>query len=326
MAELESPAPARRVLITGVTNPLARQLAEELLLDGAVEFVAGVDTVEEPYYFRDLDRSRFLYKRANIYKSRELGNLFLSEDFRAARINTVVHASFAPPLTGLQVPIATPLSTNVQGTKQLLERCIESPDIRRFIFLSSFLVYQVRPGSGTYLDETADLNFDADAERPIQDRVDADMLCRTWFESDKLDIAVLRPAPIIGRNIDGPLNLYLDAPFCPVPMGFDPIVNPIHARDVVRALQLLVHRDVKGVFNVAGKEMAPLSFFIRMAGATRVPIPASTVRPSARLLRFIRASRFDHTFGGCLLRYPCLLDTRKARELLGFEPNFHIKF
>jgi UDP-glucose 4-epimerase len=320
----ETSAEKRRVLITGVTAPLARQLAEELLLDPRVEKIVGVDVVEEPYYFRDVDHSRFLYKRADALKGRELHNLFLADDFQAAQVNTVVHAPLFPEERRTLTGAVTSRSPCVQSLKLLLEQCQASTTVRRVVFLSSYLVYAIRPGSGAYLDEGADLNFDPEAPARVQDRVDADMLCRA--QGDGLQVAVLRPAPIIGRNVDGPLNHYLQAPFCPTPMGFDPIVNPIHARDVMRALQLLLHSDATGAFNVAGKEVAPLSFFIRMAGGARVPVPGPLLGATSRLLRLIRASRFDPREAGTLLRDACILDTRRAREALGFEPHYHIKF
>jgi UDP-glucose 4-epimerase len=109
-------------------------------------------------------------------------------------------------------------------------------------------------------------------------------------------------------------------------MGFDPMLNPIHARDVVRALHSFVHRRVKGVFNIVGKDIAPLSAFIRMAAGQRIGLPGFAVAPVARLLRRAHLTRFDERCGVGCLSHHCLLDGGHAREVLHFEPKYHVKF
>ncbi|MEL6178087.1 MAG: NAD-dependent epimerase/dehydratase family protein [Myxococcota bacterium] len=310
--------PRRRVLITGVTGTVARQLAEELLLDPQVEKVVGVDVGEEPYYFRDLDRRRFLFKRTHVLQRRELQNLFLDEDFRDARVDTVVHTAAVPPQRGQ--------SLNVQGTQLLLGRCEALEHVRHFIYLSSWSVYHLHASLNAHVDERSALNFDENAPRLVQEQVDTDMVCRAAMDSDALQIAIVRAAPIVGRNISSPLNQLLESPFCPLPAGFDPMFNPIHARDVVRALHALVQHPRKGIFNIAGKDVAPLSFFTRSARCRRVTVPGPLLGPTARVMRRLRMTRFDERSGLRQLKYSCLLDTSRARRELGFEPQFHIKF
>lgn len=322
----EKPQQQHRVLVTGVKGTLARQLVEELLLDARVELVVGTDEGEEPYYFRDVEHGRFLYKQVNVLKARELDNLLLSEDFRRAEVDTVVHMMFIDDPAEARGFGVSSASMNVAGTKLFLERCQELDSVKQFVFLSSYEVYQIKAGDTTYVDEKSDLNFDPEAPLRIQDRVDMDMLCRTQMDSERLKIAVLRPAPIIGRNVSCPLNLFLDSPFCPVPMGYDPMLNPIHARDVVRALHTFVHHRIKGVFNIAGKDIAPLSAFIRMAAGQRLGLPKRIVGPVSHLLRRTHLTRFDERCGIACLSHHCLLDDQHAREAIGFEPKYHVKF
>ena len=306
----------RRVLITGVTGTVARQLAEELLLDPTVEKVVGVDTGEEPYYFRDLDRRRFLFKRTNVLQRRELQNLFLADDLRDARVDTVVHAAAAAPGGG----------SAVEGTRLLLEWCEALEHVRHVIYLSSWSVYHLRASLGAHVNERAELNFADDAPASVQEQVDTDLACRAAMDSESLQVAIVRAAPIVGRNINSPLNQLLESPFCPLLAGFDPMVNPIHARDVVGALHRLVRRPQQGIFNVAGKDVAPLSFFARAARCRRVTLPAPLLKPVARTMRRLKMTRFDERSGLEQLKYGCLLDTSRAREELGFEPQFHIRF
>ncbi len=313
----------RRVLITGVTGTLGRQLAEKLIYDKKVDHVLGIAIDERPYYFEDFDRQRFTYKQVNILKPRELTNLFLSDDFKAHEIDTVVH------LAVLHRPEFTSKKThelNIEGTKVLLDRCLEDPRIRKFIFKSSATVYKVRPHNPVRLTENDDLNFDPGAHPMIKDMVDSEMLCRAKMDSKNLQVVVLRPSATIGRNVHTFYNLYLESTVALRVAGFNPMVNLIHVKDVVRAIQLAIHKNVKGIFNIGGKETAPLADLARLAGAVNVSLPEFILQPLNRVLRAVGMTKFEAEVDLERLKYGCLLDTSKAKKVLGFEPQHHIKF
>ncbi len=314
----------RRVLITGVTGTLGRQLAERLMCDKKVENILGVAIDEKPYYFEDFDPRRFHYRQVNILKSRELTNLFLSDDFRNLQIDTVVHLAFLHRAEFL-TPEAHVL--NVEGTKNLLDRCIENRKIKMFIFKSSATVYKVRPHNPVRLTENDDLNFDSDCHPVIKDMVDAEMLCRAKMDNGHMNIVVLRPSATIGRNVHTFYNTYLESAVCLRAAGFNPMVNLIHVKDVVRAIQMAIHhKNAKGIFNIAGKETAPVADLARLAGAVGVSLPTPLIKPVNRLLRLAGLTKFDAGVDLDRLKYACLLDTSKAKRTLGFEPEHHIKF
>ena len=314
----------RRVLITGVTGTLGRQLAEKLMYDKKVECILGVAIDEKPYYFEDFDPRRFHYKQVNILKSRELTNLFLSDDFQSLQIDTVVHLAFLHRAEFLS-PDAHVL--NVEGTKHLLDRCLENGKIKKFIFKSSATVYKVRPHNPVRLTENDDLNFDPGCHPVIKDMVDAEMLCRAKMDNGHMNIVVLRPSATIGRNVHTFYNTYLESTVCLRAAGFNPMVNLIHVKDVVRAIQMAIHnKNAKGIFNIAGKETAPVADLARLAGAVDFSLPDPLIKPINRLLRLAGLTKFDASVDLDRLKYACLLDTSKARRILGFEPEHHIKF
>ncbi len=312
------------VLVTGATGTIGRQLCQALYYDERVERVFATSRDPEPYYFHDFDRNRFQYKQIDILKPREVHNLFLSETFRQARIDTVVHLAF---VNKPRTPEEITHTLNVEGTKTFLDRCIESGHIRRFVFRSSDAVYKIRANTPILLDEEADLNFDPDASQYIRDRVDADMICRAQLANPHMKIVVLRPTSIIGRNVHSHWNAFLENHYVIFKvLGFDPMVCPTHANDLLRALQMAIHKDVSGVFNIAGLDIAPLSTFVALAGAYSVPLPPFLLRWVNRLQLRLRMTNYDYQAFPEALKYHCLLDTTRAREVLGFVPQYHIKF
>lgn len=313
----------RRVLITGVTSTIGRQLAERLMHDKKIDTIIGVSRDPRPYYFDDFNPQKFHYKQVNILKPRELTNLFLDETFKAARIDTVAHLAFMhrPEDTTREAH-----ELNVEGTKNLLDKSLETPSIRKFIFKSSANVYKIRPFNSVRLKETDDLNFDPDVDPLLKDQVDADMLCRTKMDNKRMKIVILRPSATIGRNVHTFMNTYLESSVCMRVTGFNPMINLIHVKDVIRAIQLAIHKNVQGIFNIAGKETAPLSDFAHLVGAITVPIPQTLVVPLGLLAKQLGLSKFDPRTNIDRIKYSCLLDTTKAKEILGFEPQHHIKF
>ncbi len=315
----------QNVLIAGATSVIGRQVAEQLYYDdrNVGHIMAVGRESQKPYYFDEYDTSRFSYHSLNILKPRELTNLFLSERFRDSCINVFLHLAFihrndAPPPERHEL--------NVDGTRALLTKCTETTGIRKFIFLSSWDVYRLKPHNPVLLDERADLNFDQRANPWIKERVDADMQCRAVMDHPRLQVVVLRPTGIIGRNVRHSMNEYLSSRICPAVAGFNPMVNLIHTFDVIRAIRCAIHRPVKGVFNVVGQEAAPLSEFIRLAGRVRLELPEPGVRSLNALQRRMGLTQWDFSVHPGRIKFSCQLDGKKAEDVLGYHPTHHVKF
>ena len=124
-----------------------------------IGLIMGVAREKKPFFFTELDTKRFIYMQTNILKYRVLKNLFLSDEFKAAKINTVIHLAFRSQPAYRDEKLH---KLNVEGTKRLVEKCIDHEHITKFIFKSSDIVYKLTYQNPVYLDEEADLNFDTD--------------------------------------------------------------------------------------------------------------------------------------------------------------------
>ena len=60
----------------------------------------------------------------------------------------------------------------------------------------------------------------------------------------------------------------------PTQLGYDPLLQFVHAEDAVGALEAAVMRPVRGPVNVAGAGSVSLSRLLRLAGKVPLPIPA----------------------------------------------------
>jgi UDP-glucose 4-epimerase len=309
----------RRVLVTGATSTLGRSLCQDLYYDREnIDCVLAVADAEKPYYFRDYHRERFAFRPVNIQRPRQLKNLFLSTVYRDARIDTVVHLGFSPDK-------ASHHESLVVGLEAMLERSIEA-GVRRFLFRSSVLVYRLRPWLSSMIDEDSELNFDPRVSAWAKARVDADMVCRAAMGQSEMHVAVLRPSCIIGRNIRSYLMDLFDSSIIFRPIGYDPMMRPIHSSDVIQAFRNACLRDIRGVFNIAGPDIGPLSEFCRLSGRPTVLLPTPVALRMTKLAGVFGLTRFDASVDFDVLKYSCVLDTSKAEEKFAFEPRSHIKF
>jgi UDP-glucose 4-epimerase len=324
--KVETTSRKKNVLITGVTGTVGSRLAEALYYDKNVGVIFGVALGAKPYYFNQFDTKRFRYKNLNILKQRDLTNLFLASDFKEAKINTVVHLAFLNRVVSASKEKKTFNTLNVEGTRDLLEKCIESGSVTKFIFKSSDVVYKIRPHNPIYLDENADLNFDTDVDPWIKDRVDADMICQSKLDNRKTNIVILRFSNIIGRMVSSQMNAFFDSPLNFRALGFNPLINLIHMEDVIQAIHLAIKKNVKGIFNIAGADTAPISTFAEINRSRMVSLPEPLLRPSNALLRMMGLTRYYYSVDQDRLKYSLLLDTGKAQKTLGFRPRSHVYF
>ncbi len=316
----------KNVLITGVTGTVGSRMAEALYYDKNVGIIIGVALGSKPYYFNQFDRKRFIYKNLNILKQRDLTNLFLAPDFKEAKINTVIHLAFLNRIVSRVREKKNINTLNVEGTRNLLDKCLESGTVTKFIFKSSDVVYKIRPHNPIYLDENADLNFDTDIDPWIKDRVDADMICQSKLDNPKMNIVILRFSNIIGRMVSSQMNAYFDSAINFRALGYNPLINLIHMEDVVQAIQLAIHKNVKGIFNIAGADTAPISTFAEINQSRIYAVPSPLLGPLNTVLRKMGLTRYYYSVDADRLKYSVLLDTRKAEKLLGFRPKSHVYF
>lgn len=316
--------PPRNVLITGVTGNVGRHLARHLVNDPRVGVVLGTAPHPRPRFFDALPADRFRYVQADILRSRQVRDLFRGRDFQQAGIDTVVHLAFLghPGWGGRKA-----YQLNVEGTKGLLDQCIESRHVRKFVFKSSDVVYRLGPSMPLYVDENGDLNHDPDADPWIRHRVAAEMICRSRMDAKSMDVVILRCASIIGGNVGDQRNAYFDGRVVFKALGFDPLINLVHVADVIEAIRQSVFRDTgSGIFNIGGNDTATIRTFAESNGRHCVSLPEPLLPVVNWVQRKLGMTDYYYSVDRDRMRYACLLDTSRAERVLGFKPQRYVEF
>lgn len=207
--------------------------------------------------------------------------------------------------------------------------------VPRVVLRSTTLVYGARAAAPAFIGEDAPLAHGTRAGA-VRDFAEIERLAGEFAARHPgLRIAAVRCAPLLGPHT--PFGRYLARPLTPTMLGFDPRVQVLHAHDAAVALALaVVSEDLDGPLNVAADPPLPLSRAIQLSGGRAQPLPdllfAAAERSregplpgvesiaalvSAPVAGLLAALPFDPEF----LRYGCVADTRRARDLIAWGPQ-----
>ncbi|HEY8431783.1 MAG TPA: SDR family oxidoreductase [Sandaracinaceae bacterium] len=293
------------ILITGICGRLGRLLAREL---HRTDRVIGID------------RRPFVGKPKDIVHHQiDLRTKKTRDIFRAGGIRAVVHLGIMhDPRASAKAHHAW----NVVAFQKLLDYMTQYA-VPKLIVLSSANVYGPSPDNPQFLTEEAPL-LGAQHFSAIRDLVEVDMLAQSFFwRHPGTETVVLRPCHILGGVRNAPSN-YLRLPRPLTLLGFDPMVQVIHERDVVRAIVLALQPGVRGIFNLKGPGEVPMSRIFKILGKRPRPVPAPVARAVLERMWRYRMTSFpppelDH------IRYVCMVDDTRAREVLGFAPRYSLE-
>ncbi|HZA88934.1 MAG TPA: NAD-dependent epimerase/dehydratase family protein [Solirubrobacterales bacterium] len=300
----------RRIVITGISDHWATELARRLERDPTVEFVAGIDT-EPPA--AELERTELI--------EADIRNPVLTRLLPGTEADTVVHCGFLwYPAPGK--PEQALHDINVIGTLQLLAACEKTSTLRTLVARGSAAIYGSEGAAPAFFTE------DMARRYPLKTRFQRDVgELENYFETfarrhPEVTCCVLRYQPEIGPDIHTPLVRYLSLPVVPTQLGFDPRLQFIHSSDATGAIEAAVRNPVRGAVNVAPSGAVSLSRILRNAGKPSVPIPHPLFGPA--LTQLGRRFEIGSTYGDAvrLLRYGRGVDNRRLREEIGYEPAF----
>jgi UDP-glucose 4-epimerase len=298
----------RRVLITGVSGYWGSELARRLERWPEIEYVGGLDTRPPA---GDLRRTDFI--RADI-RNPVVSKLLPEKD-----VDTVVHCDVLLAPEPGKAPEQLH-DINVIGSLQLLAACEQAGTVRTIIVRGSAAIYGAEPNGPEFFTEDMARHF------PLRTRFQRDVgELESYFENysrryPDATVMLLRYQPSLGGSLESPLTRYLQHPFVPVQMGFDPLLQFIHADDAVGALEAAVRRPVPGAVNVAGEGSISLSRLLRLAGKSALPIPGPLFGAAIGVGARLGLARLPPE-AVPWLRNGVTIDVRRLIEEVGFRPR-----
>lgn len=301
----------RRVLLTGISGPLAGCLAQRLEDDESVTEIIAVDT-DEPRV--DLRRTEFV--RA------DLRNPLVSRIVETTGVDTVVHTATVagPRAAGGRARMK---EQNVIGAMQLLAAAQKQPRLRRLVVKSTTAVYGANKTDRAVFGEDAEIGGESPSGY-TKDAVETEGYVRALARRrDDVEVTIFRFANLVGPTVRSPLTRYLSLPVVPTVLGYDPRMQLCHEDDAVEVLYRATVADGTrhtGTYNVAGPGIVYLSQALRIAGRPSVPVLSLFADTLAGALR--RTGRVDFSPDQLrFLLYGRVGDITRLREEFPYEPS-----
>ena len=301
------------VAITGAGGSIGQRLIAYLDTQDICTRILGTDIVEPTVTSGKLE---FLKK--------DIREHSLIDFWKDRHVETLVHLAF----------IVEPMhdeermyDVNVNGTLNILRIC-EELKIGHVIVASSGTAYGAWPDNPEPLKEDDPIRVYPPTFNYAHHKGLNEQHCAEFMRKHP-DVVfnVVRPCVVYGPNTQNYLSRYFaKMPFVPLADGRDPNLQFVHEDDVAELFSLLIEKRIPGAFNVAGDGVVRSSQIAAMLGkrARRVPrrLYYGVVWAFWRLkLKAIEAPPgiVDYT------SYPWVLDTTRAKELLGWKPKFTSK-
>ena len=212
---------------------------------------------------------------------------------------------------------------NVKGTLNVLKIC-EELNIGHVIVASSGTAYGAWPDNPEPLKEDDPIRLYPPTFNYAHHKGLNEQHFAAFMEKNPdVIFNIVRPSVVYGPNTRNYLSRYFERlPFVPLIDGKDPNLQAVHEDDVAHLFSLLIEKKVPGAFNVAGDGVVRSSEVGAMIGKRAVNVPrwlyyAITWTMWRLNLKTVEAPPgiVNYTM------YPWVVDTTRAKELLGWKPK-----
>jgi UDP-glucose 4-epimerase len=292
------------VLVTGFAGGLAQRVAETLVARG--DEVVGVDyrpvrTLEGPLANVPIHHAQY-HKTA------------IEDVFRTRPFDAVLHLG---RVGNLREDVSKRFDLNVTGSKKLLDLCLQHR-VKSLVVLSTFHIYGASPRNHVPISEE-DL-VQAGTEFPqIADAIQLDSMASLWvFKHPEVRTVVLRPTNVVGPTVHNTISSFLRLPVVPHIVGFNPMTQFVHERDLADAIVAGLDGGARGVFNVAGPAVLPWRTALEIAEARSFPLPETV---AAAYMTFAGFPRYLLNF----YKYPCVITDAAFRKAFDWRARVDMR-
>ncbi len=304
----------RVVAITGAYSYMGAELIKRLERDRRYYKLLAVD-VRKPTF--PMSKTQF----HKIDLTLPTADADLAAIWKREGVDTVVHAAF---LSSPTHAAAWAHELESIGTMHVLNACAET-QVRKLVVWSQTVVYGAHPLNPNFISEDHPLRGEASRSRFVKDKAEVEKQIRRFrAENSDTMVTTLRTAATLGPTIRNFATRFFSRPVAPTLMGYDPLMQFVHERDVTEAFVQAVDADFPGEFNVVGDGVLPYSTILAMMGKVPLPIPHFLAHPISRALWATQIFDSPPNFLD-FLRFLCVADGEKAKRVMGFHPHYDIK-
>jgi len=250
------------------------------------------------------------------------------------RVADVRDPALAGRLAGVDVVVHTDLDLapdsdyrarrafNVRGAQTVLTAAAAGR-VGRVVLVTSAMVYGARADNPVPLPENTSLAADADSS-VAGDLLEIEELARRSPRTHPgMELTVVRPAALVGDEIDTIVTRHFEAPRLLTVKGSAPRWQFCHVDDLVSALELAATGEVTGEFAVGCDGWLEQDEVVQLSGLRGIELPAALTFGTAQRLHRVGVTPAPATDLRYVV-YPWVVDCATLRAI-GWQPRYDNK-
>lgn len=294
-----------KVAISGISSYLASELIPFLEKDEEITSILGIDLVKPEVKSNKIQ-----------FMKRDVREKDISEDLKG--YDALIHLAFiVSPLKDVKEMY----SINIDGSKNMFKNAIKAK-ISKIVHASSVAAY------GSFEDNPVPITEDHPLRLMDKKYYYHETKYKVEKFLDKLEskyksvkIIRMRPHIFLGPTINNRVKEMYQT---------DKIISffPDHpsqyvwAEDVAKAFYLALKKDVSGAFNLGGDNPLPIKEIAERLNKKVVDLPYKICLFLATLTYKLHLQRSLDPGWIRMSRYPIIVDSTKAKEVLGWKPKY----
>ncbi|MBX3092517.1 MAG: SDR family oxidoreductase [Cryobacterium sp.] len=296
-----------RVYVTGGNGFLGSSVVAGLAANPETELVVSGD-VRDP--LRTVEG--VVYEHADITRADDL-----KEQFRAHRIDTVVHlAAIMNP--GPHITREQEYAVDVGGTRNVLDACLAA-NVTRIVVSSSGAAYGYHADNPEWITETDAIRGNPEFAYSDHKRLVEEMLGKAREEHPELEQVIFRIGTILGETVKNQITALFEKRRVLAVAGSDSPFVFIWDEDVAACMVRAATGGPAGIFNVAGDGAVDVHELASMLGKKLLTVPAWLLTAALAVAKPLRLTRYGPEQVG-FLRYRPVLSNARLKAEFGYTP------
>ena len=294
-----------KIAITGISSYLASEIIPLLDNDDTITEILGLDIVQKDYNSSKVK-----------FKTRDVRDPQLENDLKG--FDAILHLAF----------IVSPMknknemySINIDGSRNVFN-CAINAGVKKIVHASSVAAYGSFPDNPIPITEDLPIRkmkksfYYHDTKYAVEKIID-DL-------QDKYPNVIftrIRPHIFLGKGIDNIFKNYFKGETIYM-LNADGLSQFIYVTDVAKMFYLALLKDAPGAFNCGGDNPIPTRDIGKSLNKKVKNIPHRLALFFLVPLQKLRIIKIDLAGWVRISRYPIIVDSSKAKKILGWKPDF----
>lgn len=300
----------KNIIITGASGYLGSLLLEKLTSKKEILGINHLIAADIKIHPRLPQNALFEYLDVREKKATDL--------FKKYQIDCVIHlASIVTPSN--QSNREFEYSVDVEGTKNILQACVES-NVKRIIISSSGAAYGYYPENIKPLVETDPIRGNFEFAYSYHKKLIEEELKKYRELYPSLEQTIFRITTILGKNVNNQItDLFkkkIQLGICGTESGFSFIWD----QDATQCFEQSIFSEKYGIYNLAGDGYVSLKERGQILKKPIIQIPSKIIELALSVLKFLKLTQYgpEQTM---FLKYRPILNNQKLKEEFGFTPT-----